>query len=128
MTFEELVSKLYLYDLETYPNCFLFAGKFYGQNQVYRFEISDRVNQRDALMQHLSYLQSFGAIMVGFNNLNFDYPILHELLVNQFNFSAMHAYLQATKIIETQQKGFSAIGFKDRKIPQIDLYKINHFD
>lgn len=122
--------KLYYYDLETYPNCFLFAGKFENDSQVYIFEISDRVNQRDELLSHLSYIQNTGAYMVGFNSLSFDYPILHELLSMPYTFDAAKASHLATQIIGSQTYGNNpnSIRFNDRIIPQIDLVKINHFD
>lgn len=125
---------LYYYDLEVYPNCFLFSGKFLDANgaptAIYTFEISFRRNDRDALLSHLSYLQNLGVYMVGFNNLGFDYPITHDLLLNPFVFTYERAYEICQKIINTHFNARFTIGipFKERIIPQIDLYKINHFD
>lgn len=120
----------YTYDLETYSNCFLFAGKFYGRSDIYVFEISSRRNDRDALLSHLSYLQNAGALMVGFNSMSFDYPILHKLLTEPYTFSSQSAHAHATQIISTQTYGANphAIRFRDRIIPQLDLVKVNHFD
>lgn len=118
----------YLYDLETYPNCFLFGGKFIGQD-AHVFEISDRKNQRTELLQWLNYLQNMKATMVGFNSLQFDYPIVHDLLSNPYTFGAMHAHLLGKKIIESQQYGRGVyIRPNDRFVPQVDLVKVNHFD
>lgn len=122
--------KYYIWDLETYKNCFLFNGKFEDDGNVYTFEISDRRNDRDALLSHLSYLKNCGAHMVGFNSLGFDYPILHQLLNEPYTFDAMKAWLEAQKIIGSQTYGMNphAIRLGDRLLPQIDLVKINHFD
>lgn len=118
----------YFYDLETYPNCFLFGGKTIGQ-EAHVFEISDRKNQRAELLQWLNYLQNLGVTMVGFNSLQFDYPIVHDLLSNPYTFTAMHAHLLGKKIIESQQYGRGVyIRPGDRFVPQVDLVKVNHFD
>lgn len=119
----------YPYDLETYPNCFLFAGKFYGKPEVHVFEISSRRNDRDKLLQWLSYLQNTGCYMVGYNNIGFDYPILHSLLTEPYAFDALKAHAKA-QMIFAHEYGHSphVINLRDRMIPQIDLMKVNHFD
>lgn len=118
----------YIYDLETFPNCFLFCGKFEGQPPQI-FEISSRANQRTELLTFLSYLENLRVSMVGYNNIHFDYPILHELLTNPYTFTAQTAYLEAQKIFN-QPYGRNPNSIKpgNRIIAQIDLMKINHFD
>lgn len=121
--------KLYYWDLETYPNCFLFTGKFEGSNEHQVFEISDRVNQKTDLLNWLSYLQNLpGVYMVGYNTLGFDYPILHELLLSPYTFDAAKAHHLGSQIISQQMYGFTSVRMSERLIPQIDLAKINHFD
>ncbi len=122
--------KFYTYDLETMLNCFLFTGKFFGSAEVYVFEISDRVNQRNELLQHLHFLHANGCILVGYNNLGFDYPIIHQFLQHPYTFEALTAYNMAQTIINTQRygQGGNHIRFNDRMIPQLDLMKLNHFD
>lgn len=118
----------YIYDLETFKEQFLFSGKFRGKPEIQTFEISKRRNDRDQLLQWLGYLQNSKAVMVGFNNLGFDYPILHLLLNEPYTFTQLTAYLKGQEIIKTQEYGRQSIRPKDRIIPQIDLIKINHFD
>lgn len=119
----------YIYDKETMLNCYLFGGKFVGDNKTQIFELSSRINQRNELLSWLSYLQSLGVIMVGFNNLHFDYPILHDLLTNPYLFSFERAYQLAQQIIHSQDRfGGDRIRFGDRIIPQLDLMKVHHFD
>ena len=121
----------YIWDLETYANCFLFAGMAENDNQVTVFEISDRKNERAALLDHLSRIQTAGWIMVGFNSLGFDYPILHSLLTDPYMFDAKKAHQLCVQIISQQDysnAGNLRIAMKDRIIPQCDLVKINHFD
>lgn len=123
---------LYLYDLETYPNCFLFNGKFYGKPEVQTFEISSRVNHRDQLLQWLSYLGNDSAVQVGYNVLSFDYPILHDLLTKPYTFDAAHAHQLAQNIFGSQRFGGGqnphSVKMRERILPQIDLLKVNHFD
>jgi hypothetical protein len=124
------VNQYYIYDLEVYPNIFLFGGKFRGDSEIRIYEISDRVNQLHELIAFLNWLKSIGVEMVGFNNLGYDYPILHELLTNPYTFSFEKAYQLSQQIITAQNRGFNVKMMKhyERIIPQIDIYKICHFD
>lgn len=121
---------LYCYDLETFPNCFLFNGKFYGKPERQTFEISSRTNDRDKLLQWIGYLQNAKATTVGYNSLSFDYPILHELLTNPYTFDSIKAHALAQTIIGTQVYGQNpnSIRMSERILPQVDLVKVNHFD
>lgn len=65
--------------------------------------------------------------MVGFSNLHFDYPIIHDLMVNPHTFDYNKGYQLAMQIIKTD-RAFDIIRPADRYIPQVDLFKINHFD
>jgi len=123
--------KFYIADVETYPNCFVYGGKFRGDPKVYTFEISFRKNQRTELLQHLSWLKSLGVHMVTFNGLPFDWNIIDLLLKNVHTFDFTMAYNKAVELIQSQNSGFGrirAIPLSEREIPQIDLMKIHHFD
>src|SRR3990167_4199618 len=121
--------RYYIYDLETYPNAFLWSGKFEDSPDVQVFEISFRKNQKAELLQWLSYLQnSLDVLMVGFRNIPFDYPITHDLLNNVHTFSAASAYQLCMNIINARNDFEHRISLKDRIIPQVDLALINHFD
>jgi hypothetical protein len=127
-TVDNIKLEYYTWDLETFPNCFLFGGRFRGATEFQVFEISDRVNQRTELLSWLSYLQNRGSHLVGYNNIGFDYPIIHELLNNPYTFDATKAHELGTSIIMADSYGATNIRYQDRIIPQIDLSKINHFD
>lgn len=121
---------LYTYDLETYLDCFLFAGKFHNDSEAQVFEISWRKNNKTELINFLNYLKSIDAFMVGYNSLGFDYPILHDLMTNSMIFNYTRAYDFAQKIINDQVYGMNPymIKLNDRQIHQVDLVKIWHFD
>jgi hypothetical protein len=124
--------KFYTYDLEAMPNFFSFAGKFFGGPDTYTFEISARRNQRTELLSHLSFIQNTGAIMVGYNSLGFDYPIIHDLLTAPYTFGFDRAYQMCREIIDGQTYGTGGPGGiirpRNRIIPQLDLMKLCHFD
>lgn len=123
---------LLTYDIETFYDTFTFVGKFYQQPEIYNFEISPRKNQKQELLQFLNYLKQIDAHMVGYNNLNFDWPIVQELMVNPQTFDNYKSYKMAQQIIEAQKFNGGArpagIQLHDRLIHQIDLMKIWHYD
>lgn len=122
----------YIYDLETYGN--VFTGVFVNeaQKKVWVFEISDRKDDTKRLRSFLKKLYNDKARMVGFNNLGFDYPILHWWLkvTKGSPVTAKEIYNFAQDLINTQNvdKFANTIPEKKHFIQQIDLYKIHHFD
>lgn len=120
--------KTIVFDLETLPNIFAAGFKLPDGNRA-TFEISDRRNDRDALLQTLIWLKNEGYTMVGFNNLGFDYHIIHKLLQNPLQFTAQVASQMANDIISSQYgERIYPINYTDRIIPQLDLFAMNHFD
>ena len=114
--------KKYIYDLETYPNFFLAVFKEVNQDNWLIFEISDRKNQTEELRKFaLSNIN-----LIGFNNLNFDYPVLHKtILSNNNRWNSFEIYNIVEEIINSK---YSSIWDNQIKIPQLDLYKIWHYD
>jgi len=102
------------------------------------FECSEYRDDSAAMFDTLRMLAKEQVEMIGFNNLGFDYPILHHLIRVCFNDRgeqirfgvdvAKAAYDKAEHIIRSQDRFGSQIWQSDRFIPQIDLYKIHHFD
>ena len=123
---------LICYDIETFYDTFTFVGKFYQQSDIYTFEMSPRKNEKENLLQFLAYLKQIDAHMVGYNNLNFDWPIVQELMVNPHSFDNYKSFKMAQQIIEAQKFNGGArpagIQLQDRLIHQIDLMKIWHYD
>jgi len=124
------MSRYYTYDLEVYPNIFTFCGKFKGSEEVQLFEISDRKNQLQELVTFISYLRNVGAEMVGFNNLGYDYFLIHQIMNNPYNFTYETAYNLSQRIFQSQYGGkrMRGIGPSNRVVPQIDMMKVCHFD
>ena len=124
-----------VYDIETFPNCFLFGAKNIETGDDICFEYSWRLNDMEPLFFFLDKLKGESYKMVGFNNLGFDYPIIHWLIdhrehVLSGSITPYEIYLRAKEIIECDwDDRFNYIVWdRDQHIPQIDLFKIHHFD
>lgn len=127
--------KYYIYDLETFPN--FFSGVFYNisTEETSSFVIysnpnnpDDYINQYSELLEFLDQCEA----LIGFNNINFDYPVLHSMMKNRKRLSSLstdelNKYIKekANSIIESK---YSAINEKYVKIKQLDLYRLHHFD
>jgi hypothetical protein len=120
----------YIYDIETYPNCFTCGFEHVSMPFTWMFEISDYQDDRARLLEFLQSLEQSHARMVGFNNLGFDYPVLHLFLKMNGHVTAKVLYDKAQSIIDARHSDrFSNVIYpSDRHIEQIDLYKIHHFD
>lgn len=121
----------YIYDIETYPNVFTFAAMHAASGRKYVFEISSRKDDSQQLIAFLRILQLEHARMVGFNNIHFDYPVIHYILNNHIlGLTAYQIYQKALSIINApwEDRFAHVIWDNDRCIEQIDLFKIHHFD
>jgi hypothetical protein len=120
--------KKWIYDIETYPNVFTIALERTDTDDKASFEISDRVNDSRKIA---AFLNSNVALMIGFNNLGFDYPVLHMLLTMGVS-DAKTLYNKAQAIIDSQSGGgydfTHLIPSWKHMHPQMDLFKIHHFD
>lgn len=115
--------QLFIWDLETYPNFFLAVFKNIVTKDYHYFEISDRKSDQINLKKFLNE-QVKG--LIGFNNLNFDYPVLHNTILKSNKLlTAQEIYKEVETIINTK---YSAIWDNQIKIPQLDLYRIWHYD
>lgn len=125
MTFT--LDNAFTYDCETFPNAFtLHARSLYGEQQA-TWEISEFKDDRQHLMQWFNWLAKTQSPMIGFNNLNFDYPVIHFIFHNP-NCTVQQIYQKAMSIINSQDRFGHMIWANDRFAPQIDIFKIYHMD
>jgi len=120
----------YGYDIETFSNCFTLTAINIATGYVSQFEVSERRDDTAALMNFIAYLRTIGATMVGFNNIGFDYPVIHHCY-NRGSFKPAVAYQKAQEIIRSQNDANrfgSTVWESDWIVPQLDLYKVHHFD
>ena len=126
------MSDSWVYDIETYVNVFTIAFEHADAPITLSFEISDWRNDSKEIIEFLGYLADTKARMVGFNNLGFDYPVLHTLM-RMGHSDARTLYDKAMAIIHSQDddeggKWMHQVKPTDRYVEQIDLFKIHHFD
>jgi hypothetical protein len=116
-----------IYDIETYPNCFLLCAEHADTGEKWSFEISPWWDDSTIICQWLNQLADGKHEMVGFNNLGFDYPVVH-MLYRMGKATARQLYDKAMAIIASENKFDHLVYPSDRIVPQIDLFKIHHFD
>ena len=124
------MSKDWIYDCETYPNVFTLAIEHADSPLRFAFEISDTRNDSRAIVDFIDWLRNDSGRMVGFNNIGFDYPILHTL-IRMGKSDANTLYQKAQAIINSQDEAdrwMHQVNPSDRVVTQIDLFKIHHFD
>jgi hypothetical protein len=117
-----------VYDIETYPNVFTVAAVGCDSDHSAIYEISNRRDDREALIPWLHHLARERVEMVGFNNIGFDYPVLHTLLADPAGATVTSLYEKAHAIIHSGDRFAHTIWPSDMWIPQLDLFKIHHFD
>ena len=119
---------LEVYDLESLSNLFTYTGYCSKTNTWYQYVICGWRNDAKELYEHLTE-EKF--ILCGFNNLAYDYPLLHHFLRHwegeYIRFSgqelACALYSKSQYLIDEM---FTEV--KKPLIPQIDLYKIWHYN
>lgn len=124
------MSDAYIHDIENYPNVFLFGAIHALTETPYIFEISHRRDDRQAFYFFTEYLREHRAEEVGYNNLGYDYPVQHSILNNIMYITNADIYKKGDSIINAGDENRFAhmVWEKDWIVPQLDLYKIHHFD
>lgn len=120
--------ELEVYDLECLSNLFTYTGYISKTNQWFQFVICPWKNNSEELYNHLT---RGNFCHCGFNNLAYDYPLLHHFLRHfeekYKSYSgrdlACALYEKSQYLIEEQ---FTEV--KKPLIPQIDLYKVWHYN
>lgn len=124
------MSDAYIHDIENYPNVFLFGAIHALTETPYIFEISHRRDDRQAFYLFTEYLREHRAEEIGYNNLGYDYPVQHSILNNIMYITNADIYKKGDSIINAGDENRFAhmVWEKDWIVPQLDLYKIHHFD
>lgn len=116
----------WIFDEEVYPNLFLLCAKIPGTDIRKRFQVSPLGDNRAELaLWLLNEVQD----MVGFNNLFYDYPVLHYAFDKKIQNLRGRDFCSA--IYKFSYKLIKSNRFPRKVHPlrkQIDLFKINHFD
>lgn len=127
----------WVYDIETLKSCFTYTAINIDTEKIVQYVIHKDRNDIDELINHLKSCKG----QIGFNNINFDYPVIHYLM-NEYELRHTREwtnkgwiniiYDRAQKIISSQDTNdfFAtvAIKHKDVLIPQLDLFKVWHYN
>ena len=125
----------YIWDIETYKTAFTFSAISVDEQHAVSFECSQRKNEADKLFSFLDELKRKKHRMVGYNNIGFDYPVLHDLLsvrdkalTVSGKAVAIRVYKKAQSIIASNDRFGHIIRDNQCYVQQVDLFKIMHFD
>ena len=117
-----------IYDIETLSNCFTYSAVDRDFDNIVKFVIWKGKNDLYDLLIHLTNVKG----MIGFNSLNFDYPVMHYIIKERDKLIQMDGdkiakliYKKAQSVISQE---YSAIKESDVLIPQLDLFRIWHYD
>lgn len=129
-------STMFVYDIETYKEAFTFSVVRADGKLKQTFQCSKFKNEIDRVLSCIEYLKKNNYYMVGFNNIGFDYPVLHEL-ITKIDTEGKSGQWIAKKVFDIAQKqidsfkdeGFgNTVKYEDQVVKQIDLYRIWHFN
>ena len=127
----------WVYDIEVLPNVFTLTALSCDTGETKKFEISPRKNDKRDLITWINWLAVKRCRMVGFNNLHYDYPVIHYLmtvLVDDNNAKSLTKNLYNKSKAIFNDSRFPATKFKhtlwdnQHLVSQLDLFKIHHFD
>jgi hypothetical protein len=124
---------VWVYDIETLKSCFTYTGFNIDTEEIVQYVLHKDRWDCNNLIMHLKTCKGH----IGFNNVNFDYPVIHFILTtinkdSSREFIIKEIHDKATSIIEEQnQKNFvTSVSIKESEtlIPQLDLFKIWHYN
>lgn len=130
----------FCYDLESYPNVWTMTIVRCDGKHLRQYEISHRKNDLDGLIKCLRYLIENKCRMIAYNNLGYDYHLIHEIieiliLAKKSGKSPAvkaeilyHLTMQIIEAMKDEDRSFKSIPESQHFIKQVDLYKLNHFD
>lgn len=125
----------WIYDIETYPNCFTFTAIDANGENLHVFECSPRRSDVGDMFDFLDKRRRSKDRLVGFNNVGFDYPVVHDLLsvrdkalTVSGKAVAVRAYKKAQMVIGADNVFQKLVKPSEVHVEQVDLYKIHHFD
>ncbi len=135
--------RIIIYDIEVTKHTFIYGDYDLLENKYNIFVISHFRDDRTLFKQHILNLIRSDSFQVGFNNLDYDYPMIHWF-ISEFDLKKWEK-MSVSEILERMmRKNRVLIPDKKKKrsnkfgknynvisnpyINQIDLYKINHWD
>jgi hypothetical protein len=119
---------IWVYDIETISNLFTYTAINRDTKEVVKYVIWGGLNELYPLLVHLSACKG----LIGFNSLNFDYPVIHYIIKERDKLIQMDGdkiakliYKKAQSVISQE---YSMVKDEEVLIPQLDLFRIWHYD
>lgn len=120
----------YAYDIEQYPNYHCSTWIDILTDDVQFFEIHTQSTKED-IKNYRNFLLTKVSVGIGFNNLEYDYPMLHHFIENvkphhtgdQIN-KALKRYNDHIFSLEKKH----TIRVQKPLFPQVDLFRIHHYN
>lgn len=116
-----------VYDIECLPNVFTFHMEMLHSEQSSTWEISQYRDDRRELFAWFDWVIRYQHPMIAFNSIHYDYPMIHYLWSNP-HLTYQQLYVKSKEIIKSNDRFGHTIWDRDRFAPQIDLFKLHHFD
>lgn len=125
---EQNKKRVWVYDIETLSNVFTYTAIDRDSDEVVKFVIWKEKNELYDLLVHLNNCSG----QIGFNNINFDYPVIHYIIQERNKLVQLDGdkiakliYKKAQSVISQE---YSTIRESEVIIPQLDLFRIWHYD
>lgn len=123
--------KIFVFDLEQLKN--FHSATFMERDNPKNIRVFVIHSSRNDMHEYYKFLQEEVAGLIGFNNVRFDYPLLHlfmaimKMISDRTQADGLNQilYEESQRLIK---EDYTAIADKDTKIPQLDLFLIHHFD
>lgn len=120
--------KLVSYDIEVLPDAFTMWAKPHWAKDWFYFEISFRKSNHAKLIQFFQWMLSKNVTaMVGYNCLNYDYPILHYIITRN-SITPDEIYRESKRILDTPWNKGHTNRIWEPIVPQFDLFLIKHYN
>lgn len=119
----------YGFDIECLPNTFTIIITRIDDGASWTFVINDSINQGSELNILLNQIKMSNGRMVGYNNLGYDYPMIHLIMQYNGKVNNVILYNKSQSIINSDFNDRShRIWDSEMLVPQLDLRAIHHFD
>jgi len=126
----------WVHDIETLSSLFVACFIHYTSEESYTFVVHDKRNDLPALLEFLDRNRRNREKHISYNGLNFDSQVIQWILLNRRillslsgDKTARAIYRKAQEVISRQdQDMFSEYPEKSLFIPQLDVYRMNHWD
>lgn len=117
-----MIRRRFIYDIEIFPNFFYILFYDILNKKYFDFKLSDYENNITELVKFLS---QDNILLIGFNNLKFDWPLLDYILFlykKGYSISPSSIKQKANQVIKSSRKATNP------SVLQCDLLLLNHFD